>query len=273
MQRQAQADGLDVVHPHVAHAHPGMPCQADDDGEGEDLHPLRAEDAGPSVVADGALGEHQLRQHDEGEDGHQGRGDALAEPVARAVVGTDDGALGTIVHGHGEILGNRGKGEGGALAGGSVQAEELGAEDHRQAEADHQRDLGRHAAEMLVHRVVAHVHPQVAQAGGEVVQVGPDQRQHHELDEPAGHEAQARGECRGELAERDLRGHRGVEHPQHERQQQQHDHTADSVQDRHPSRGRQAVRGQVREGVDVAEFRPLFGDLGHGGAFVDVTAL
>ena len=41
-------------------------------------------------------------------------------------------------------------------------------------------------AEFLGHGVVADVHPQVAQAGDEVVQVGPDQRQNHEFDEPAG---------------------------------------------------------------------------------------
>ena len=33
------------------------------------------------------------------------------------------------------------------------------------------------------------------------------------------------------------------------------------MQDRHPAGGRQAVGGQIAEGIDVAEFRPLFGEL------------
>src|SRR5512132_1031758 len=38
LQRQAQAHGLDVVHPHVAHADPGVPGERDDGDEGEHLH-------------------------------------------------------------------------------------------------------------------------------------------------------------------------------------------------------------------------------------------
>src|SRR6187455_869683 len=50
LQHQADADGLDVVHQHVAHAHPHVVDQADDGGEGEHLHPLGMEDAGPADV-------------------------------------------------------------------------------------------------------------------------------------------------------------------------------------------------------------------------------
>jgi hypothetical protein len=39
------------------------------------------------------------------------------------------------------------------------------------------------------------------------------------------------------------------------------------VQDRDDASGRQAVRGQVFQGVDVAEFRPLADEFGHVGTF------
>src|SRR6478735_1309575 len=86
LQRQPHPDRLDVVHQDVAHADPHVPEQAHDDGEGEHLHPLGREDAGPLVVADRAAREQHLRQDDQGEQGHEHRGDALAEPVAHAVV-------------------------------------------------------------------------------------------------------------------------------------------------------------------------------------------
>src|SRR5689334_22781897 len=51
LQHQAPAGGLDVVHVDVAHADPGMPGDGDDHREGQHLHPLRREDAGPPGVA------------------------------------------------------------------------------------------------------------------------------------------------------------------------------------------------------------------------------
>src|SRR5688572_25914791 len=47
LQRQAGAQRLDVVHPDIAHAHPGVPGQRDDGDEGQHLHPLRREDLRP----------------------------------------------------------------------------------------------------------------------------------------------------------------------------------------------------------------------------------
>src|SRR4051812_2263851 len=62
LERQAHPDRLDVVHQDVAHADPHVPEQARDHGEGEDLHPLGGEDAGPLVVADVATREGDLGQ-------------------------------------------------------------------------------------------------------------------------------------------------------------------------------------------------------------------
>uniref|UniRef100_A0A0R3QGY4 Chromosomal replication initiator protein n=1 Tax=Brugia timori TaxID=42155 RepID=A0A0R3QGY4_9BILA len=236
LEHEADRDGLDVVHPDVAHADPHVIEQRHDDAEGQDLHPLGGEDAGPQVVADRAAREDQLRQQDDREERHQGARDALAEPVAQTV------------------------------------AEQLGAEHDGQQDARGQREDGRALAELLGHGLVAHVHPEVAHAGDEVVQVGPDQREHHELEKPARNETKAAVEGGLELGERIVGRERGVEHPDDERQQQEHQRAADAVQDRHDAGGRQAVGREIGEGVDVAEFAtPWCGGgckLCHGGAFV-----
>jgi hypothetical protein len=39
------------------------------------------------------------------------------------------------------------------------------------------------------------------------------------------------------------------------------------VQDGDNARGREAVSGQILQGVDVAEFRPFAGEFGHVGTF------
>ncbi|MNV01825.1 hypothetical protein D3C71_920430 [compost metagenome] len=104
LQHETDGDRLDVVHPHVAHADPHVIEQGNDHGEGQDLHPLCGEDAGPQVVTDGAAREDQLCEQDDREQRHQGAGDALAEPVAQTVVRADDDALGAVIHRHGWLL-------------------------------------------------------------------------------------------------------------------------------------------------------------------------
>src|SRR3954468_3836267 len=64
LQRQPHPDPLDVVHQDVAAADPTLPQAPRHDGEGEPLHPLVGEDAGPLVVADGTAREQHVRQHD-----------------------------------------------------------------------------------------------------------------------------------------------------------------------------------------------------------------
>jgi len=66
--------------------------------------------------------------------------------------------------------------------------------------------------------------------------------------------------------------HRGVEQPDDEGQHQEHDETADAMQDRDDPRRRQPVRRQIFQGVDVAEFRPLFCKFCHVGSFWDAPA-
>ena len=101
VQHQAHTHGLDVVHPDVAHTDPHVPQQGHDDGEGEELHPLGGEDAGPLLVANGTRGEDHLGQQHQGEQGHEGASDALDQPVAETITSTDDGALGAVVDSHG----------------------------------------------------------------------------------------------------------------------------------------------------------------------------
>jgi len=73
-----------------------MPAQGDDQREGQELHPLLAEDARPQVVADGLAGQQHLRQQHDGEQRHEQRGGALRHPVAQAVMRTGDDALASV---------------------------------------------------------------------------------------------------------------------------------------------------------------------------------
>ncbi len=202
--------------------------------ERQQLHPLRREDAGPLVVADvGLCRSRTCASSSDGEQRHQHGGDALGEPVAQAVVRADDDALGTVVTACCY-----------ASWGIQIQAEQLGARaaSGQQQMLEGQRDDGGACwPNSLLHGGVRHVHPEVAHAGDEVVQVGPDQRQHHELEEPAGHEAEAAHEGAVKVLVRDLGREAGVEHPDDERQQQEHQHAADAVQDRDQAGRRQAV--------------------------------
>ncbi|MNT84051.1 hypothetical protein D3C72_2240150 [compost metagenome] len=90
------------------------------------------------------------------------------------------------------------------------------------------------------------IHPDVAQASAEVVKIGPDQRQHHQLDEPASKNADARVEGGGKPGVRVFRRNRGIEQPDHEWQQQKHDQTTGAVQDRQLGSRGQAIGREVR---------------------------
>src|SRR5471032_3185658 len=68
LQHESRGQGLDVVHQHIAHADPGVPQDRDYRDEGERLHPLVGEDAGPLVVAHLA-GQQALHDDDDGEQG------------------------------------------------------------------------------------------------------------------------------------------------------------------------------------------------------------
>jgi len=49
----------------------------------------------------------------------------------------------------------------------------------------------------------------------------------------------------------------GVEHPDDEGHQQEHDEAADTVEDGNPASRRQTIGREVGKGVDVAELGPL----------------
>src|SRR3990167_8717876 len=61
VQGEADAGGLDVVHPDVAHAEPDVPGQGHEHDKGQGFHPLGSEDACPGFVAHGAAGKNHLR--------------------------------------------------------------------------------------------------------------------------------------------------------------------------------------------------------------------
>src|SRR5574337_1033488 len=80
-------------------ADPGVDRQRDDDHQGQQLHPLRGEDARPLVVAHLSRHQHLHQQHQR-EHRHQRRGGPLAEPAAAAVVRADDEPLRSEVVAH-----------------------------------------------------------------------------------------------------------------------------------------------------------------------------
>eukprot|EP01139_Manchomonas_bermudensis_P018309 Amastigsp_a529669_9.p2 type:complete len:124 gc:universal Amastigsp_a529669_9:127-498(+) len=117
------------------------------------------------------------------------------------------------------------------------------------------------------------IHIEMAQAGNEMVKVGPDQGQRDQLPDKTRQAQHADVEGGLEFVEGDLGRDRGVEHPDDEGHQHKHDDAAGPVQDGDPGCRRHAVGGQVLEGVDVAELRPLGtlfgGQLCHCLAFVE----
>ena len=205
--RQAQPHRLDVVHPDVAHADPGMHRQRDDHDEGGKAHPLLREDRRPAHVAE--LGaEQQLHDQHQRVQRHQHGGDALAEPVAQPVVGADHqtlGAEGVVVH----------------VASPQYSPNSLAPSTRVSKPLSAQRDQRRDAA-LLQGDAVGDVHPQVAHAGDQVMQIRPDQRQHDQLEQERGHETDAGDEGVAEALVRDLAGEAHVEQPHHQRQQHEH---------------------------------------------------
>ena len=148
-EREPQAGVLDVVHPDVAHADPGVDQDARDEEEGRELHPPVSEQRRPRRVAHRARpdGEEEHRVGD-----HQQRGDPLGEPVLEAVVRADDDAL-HHMRAAIEAVSAR-------LTMKTAKALRLR---HVQARAD------------------VDVEEQVADAGAHVVQQRPDRRDHQKL--------------------------------------------------------------------------------------------
>src|SRR5256885_2043860 len=90
LERQAHAGVLDVIHPDIAHADPGVDQHARDEEEGREAHPPLGEQRLPPRVTHrpGPDDEEDHRVAD-----HQQRGDALREPVLQTIVRADDNAV------------------------------------------------------------------------------------------------------------------------------------------------------------------------------------
>src|SRR6266702_3168690 len=90
LQREAQPGMLDVIHPDVAHADPGVDKHARDQQERREAHPPLGEQRLPPRVAHrpGPDEEEDHRVAD-----HHQRGDALREPVLQPVMRADDDAV------------------------------------------------------------------------------------------------------------------------------------------------------------------------------------
>ena len=140
-----------------------------------------------------------------------------------------------------------------------IKAEELGAQQGSERQADGQHHFGRVFAELQFNGCVADVHPEVAQAGREVVQISPDQTQREQFPYKTRQTQHAHAECVGETRKRDFGRNGGVEHPDDEGHERKHHHAADPVQDGDPTGCRQSVRGKVSESVDISELWPLLG--------------
>ena len=151
----------------------------------------------------------------------------------------------------------------------SVQAEQLGTQNERQSDGQHQHRFGGAGTELLAD-LVGGIHIEMAHARNQVVQVAPDQGQHHELDKPARHKAQPSREGGCETFVGNFGRQRCIEHPDDERHQQKHHGTADAVQDGNPACRREPVGRQIRKCVDVAELRPRFVQLSHVGLSLSV---
>src|ERR1700748_254809 len=80
VQRNAQTHRLDVVHPDIADADPGVIEQAQQRDESRELHPLQREDARPAFIGEVARREEPDHE-DHGVDGHHDSRQALQQPV------------------------------------------------------------------------------------------------------------------------------------------------------------------------------------------------
>src|SRR6185369_1935118 len=92
LEGQAQAGAFDVIHPDVAHAHPGVQQQADDEQKGGEAQPALAEQRLPGGVVMGVAAQ-QGDGHDDGVHRDDDGADALDQPAAQAVMGSDDDAV------------------------------------------------------------------------------------------------------------------------------------------------------------------------------------
>jgi len=82
------------------------------------------------------------------------------------------------------------------------------------------------------------IHVQVAHPCNEVVQVSPNKGQRYQFYAPPRDKPQTQREGAAESGERNIRGNRGVKHPDDEWQKEKHDDTADAVQDGNNPGGR-----------------------------------
>src|SRR5712671_3222379 len=87
LERQAHAGVLDVIHPDIAHADPGVDQHARDEEEGREAHPSLGEQRLPTRVTH-RPGPDDEEDHRVGD--HQQRGDTLREPVLQTIVRADD---------------------------------------------------------------------------------------------------------------------------------------------------------------------------------------
>jgi hypothetical protein len=85
---QTQAVRLDVVHPDVPHADPGVVEQADEEQEGQELHEAVGENAAPGFEGVGPDGTDDDQEDDRVDRHDDGRG-TLDDPVLEAVMGPD----------------------------------------------------------------------------------------------------------------------------------------------------------------------------------------
>jgi hypothetical protein len=138
----------------------------------------------------------------------------------------------------------------------SINAKQLGTQQHSQTQAEYQCENSATVAECFVY-AVRRVHVQMAQTRSQMVQIGPYQSQCHQTDEPSGVNAHANIESCLELGKRNLGRNRFIKKPNDEGQQQKHEGATDAVQDGHPTSGWQTVGGQICKSVDIAEFRPV----------------
>jgi hypothetical protein len=135
----------------------------------------------------------------------------------------------------------------------SINAKQLGTQQHSQTQAEYQCENSTAVAESFVD-AVRRVHVQMAQTRNQMVQIGPNQGQCHQADEPSGVKPDANVESGLEFGKGNLGGNRFVKKPNDEGQQQKHQGATDAVQYGHPTSGGQTVRRQVRKSVDIAKF-------------------
>src|SRR5216683_1723247 len=91
LQREAQPGVLDVIHPDVAHADPGVDQDARDEKKGRKAHPLLREERLPRGMRHRPPSQSE-QEHDRIDEHHHG-GDALREPVLQPVMSADDDAI------------------------------------------------------------------------------------------------------------------------------------------------------------------------------------